>query len=60
MKPEIVIQHGEGKSLYYVVDAAAPAGEQPAVISTKHSMAEALEEQRRLCLTEKIEARGAS
>lgn len=31
---EIVVAHGESVSLFYVVDAAAPGAEQPAVVYT--------------------------
>lgn len=37
----IVPGHGEGKSLYYVVDRSQPQDEQPAVVYTAHSHSEA-------------------
>lgn len=41
MRTEIVIQHGEHRSLFYLVDAAAPEGEQPAVLDIFGSLEEA-------------------
>lgn len=37
----ITTWHGEGMSLFYVVDANAPEGEQPAVVETFRSIEEA-------------------
>lgn len=41
MKLKIVVQHGEGKTLFYVVDQNAPEAEQPAVLATCHTMPQA-------------------
>jgi hypothetical protein len=34
MRPVIVVWHGEHRTLFYVVDASAPEGEQPCVLRT--------------------------
>jgi hypothetical protein len=37
----IVVAHGEHRSLFYIVDAAAPDDEQPCVLATRRSREEA-------------------
>lgn len=37
----IIIRHGESASCYYIFDASAPAGEQPAILTTFPTLAEA-------------------
>jgi len=44
----ITIHHGESKTLWYVVNAAAADDEQPAVIETCHSLAEAEDRDREI------------
>ncbi|HEV7766389.1 MAG TPA: hypothetical protein VGQ76_15400 [Thermoanaerobaculia bacterium] len=42
MRYPIVIFHGEGRSLFYIVDAEAPDKQQPAVVDTAHTHEEAV------------------
>ena len=37
----IVVVHGESKTLWHIVDAAAPTEEQPAILATRDSRVDA-------------------
>jgi hypothetical protein len=37
----ITVVHGEGRSLWHIVDPSAPEPEQPCILATCHSAAEA-------------------
>ena len=46
MRYKMVTWHGEGSTVYYIVDTAAPAEDQPAVVCSYRDKAEAEEAQR--------------